>query len=499
MVYYSDRSTPLVESVPSQSLSPAQNEIPQTITISEAVVLPNHPGKFSKQQIRTSLKASTWDAAFAAIFTSITSGVLLSNLLLQLGADSMQLGVMFSIPMLMNLLQPVGAYLSSLTTSRRWYGFCVYSVSRLLWLVLAIAIWLSDGSDNSKHFLLQLTFGLVLVSALVGALGNASWLSWMAWLVPERLRGRYFGIRSSASSLVTLLCLPLVGTIASAWPGGTLQAYAVILLVGAITGLISMCCQFLFMTDVNPQWERVAQEWVSEKTPESSSPIDKNFLIFLFYFGSWCLAANVSSPFFNVYLLENLKIDVTLAATYSSLMSGTNLLTTVMWGKVADRIGNRPILLLAGLVVASVPFLWLPTSNNAFSVWVWLPFIYLLMGAAWSGINLCTNNIQMSLAPTKNKAAYFGYAAAAAGIGGALGTTLAGFLAQQANFGGLLGVFILSGVLRYASLIPLLFVSEQGSQSSREVLQRLGQSIQVSFQLKPSVVVIPAELADRSK
>ncbi len=66
-------------------------------------------------------------------------------------------------------------------------------------------------------------------------------------------------------------------------------------------------------------------------------------------------AVNLSAPFFNLYMLDNLGIDVRWVATYTSIQAGANLLMLVLWGKLADRIGNRPILITVGIVVAVTP------------------------------------------------------------------------------------------------------------------------------------------------
>ena len=70
----------------------------------------------SKQAIRTSLNASTLDGVVAAIFGATTGGVLLTNFLLKLGATPVEIGLLSSIPMMVNLLQPVGAYIADRTT-----------------------------------------------------------------------------------------------------------------------------------------------------------------------------------------------------------------------------------------------------------------------------------------------------------------------------------------------------------------------------------------------
>ena len=107
---------------------------------------------------------------------------------------------------------------------------------------------------------------------------------------------------------------------------------------------------------------------------------DTNFLIFLLYFALWMFAVNLSAPFFNLYMLDNLHLDVSLVTLYGSLTAGANLLMLVIWGKLADRIGNRPILVFIGIVGAVMPLLWLGTGANSASVWVWLPLAHLLTG-----------------------------------------------------------------------------------------------------------------------
>jgi len=130
------------------------------------------------------------------------------------------------------------------------------------------------------------------------------------------------------------------------------------------------------------------------------------------------------------------------------------------WGRLADRIGNRPILIGVGIVFAISPLLWLTTGANSLSVWLWLPLLHLMAGGTAAAIDLCSNNLQMAIAPDHHQSTYFGVAAACAGVSGALGTTAGGFLAQF-GYGGLLGLFALSSVLRLGSLLPLLFTHER--------------------------------------
>ncbi len=483
MLAYPKVSTSEVESDPVESVSPANLEILEKSLLSETLQPVKETRKLDKATTRSSLKASTWDGVFATIFSNITGGVLLSNFLLQLGGTPVEIGMLASVPMLVNLLQPVGAFLSERSTSRHWYGIGIFGPSRLLWLVLVLGIALSSWHQIDPHSLVILTLAMVLITHVMGSLGSASWLSWMAALVPVRLRGRYFGIRNSAANLTNLIVGPLLALGISAWPGGPLEGYGAILLVGVAIGIISLACQF-WMIDINPQeQERSAVASDDRKNSDNqesnhshnalASCLSPNFLKFLLYFSFWSFAMNVSSPFFNLYMLDNLGIDVSWVTIYNSLMAGAGLMMLVLWGKLADKIGNRPLLVMVGILVAVTPLLWLGMGADAVSVWVLFPLLHLLKGGTLAAIDLCNNNLQMAVAPGRHQATYFGVAAAVSGVAGAMGTTLGGFLAQQANYGGLPAMFVLSAMLRIMALLPLLFVYEPRSQSLLQLMGNL--------------------------
>lgn len=417
----------------------------------------------------------------------MTGGVLLTNFLLILGASPLEIGMLSSIPMLVNLLQPLGAYFADRNTSRRFYNLLIFVPARLIWLILVLGIaWISWSNQHSDQ-LVSWTLGIVLLTNVLAGLGTASWFSWMAALVPHRLRGRYFGFRNSAASLTTLISVPLLGNAISAWPNGIMQGYCVVLFLGIVAGLMSLGCQF-FMADVNPQRPLLSavsrsklkeasdqdlEENAQPNRPQVSILNDSNFLKFLLYVGPWTFAVNLIAPFYNLYLLNNLALDLKWVTYYTSLNAAANLVMLVLWGRLADRLGNRPLLLLVGILVAMVPLSWLIPGTDPVSLWVWLPLVHLLKGGMWAAIDLCNNNIQMELAPVDHPSSYFAIAAAVSGIGGALGTTAGGILAQLPLFGGLTGLFVISAGMRLLALFPLIFVREPRSQPVVQVISHL--------------------------
>ena len=93
--------------------------------------------------------------------------------------------------------------------------------------------------------------GIVLVLLVVAVtrffnhLGNPSWWSWMADLVHERRRGRFFGCRTQASSAVAAGCV-LLGLTAVEFSGGMSNGRLLsgLFFLGAIFGVTDICLYF---------------------------------------------------------------------------------------------------------------------------------------------------------------------------------------------------------------------------------------------------------------
>jgi Na+/melibiose symporter-like transporter len=336
--------------------------------------------------------------------------------------------------------------------------------------------------------LVVLTLAIIWVTNIMEALGRASFFSWMAVLVPERLRGRYFGFRNSVVTLTNLIAVPLLGLAVSKWPGGSLSGFGAVLVLGIVLGIISLGFHFR-MTDVNPKLLQATDSDTDQLSPWEtvfSFFQDANFLRFLLYAGLWSFAVNISAPFFNLYLLGDLHLDVSVVTLYNSLGAGANLLMLMFWGRLADRIGNRPVMITVGVLVALTPLLWLEAGTSPFFLWVWFPLLHIVAGGTWAAIDLCSGNLMMSVTPLRNQSIYFAIAAAVPGITGAIGITVGSYVASLTHFGGLPMAFALSAVLRLFALLPLVFVHEQRSVG-------VGQLIHALFPARQPIELIEAK------
>lgn len=331
---------------------------PVTVTPIELETKPSiSTDRISTTAIRRSLVASSIDGVFAAIYANLTSGVLLSNFLIKLQANSFEVGILAAIPMLANVVQPLGAWWGERAQSRRNYCSIVNIPARCVWILLAIGIALYTQHLLDDRATILLTMVVVSVSHLLGGLGSATWLSWMAALVPSKLRGRYFSIRNTAANLTSLIVVAIAGFWVANYPRGEIEAYEIALGVAIVAGIVSMVYQWQ-MVDISPATHEIAN-WDDFEdnsilaavkpdlaTMESPSAIvtflqDRYFLGFTICFSAWMFALNLSAPFFNLYLLQNLAIDVSWVTLYNSLTSAANLALLIPFGRWSDRIGTR--------------------------------------------------------------------------------------------------------------------------------------------------------------
>lgn len=158
----------------------------------------------------------------------------------------------------------------------------------------------------------------------------------------------------------------------------------------------------------------------------------------------WSFGVNLASSFFVVYYVG----DLGGPQSYWAVISGVNLATQVLvqryWGRLADRFGQRNVMLASGALAAVLPLLWALTRNS------WFPFvIYALNGVAWGGYNLAAFNLILEITPDHNRTVYVAGYNTLMGIATAIGPLVGGFAAEAF---GLRPVFLSSTLFRALGL-----------------------------------------------
>ncbi|MDA0700091.1 MAG: MFS transporter [bacterium] len=223
--------------------------------------LPPPPGAFlrladldlgTRVQVRRTMRLSALEGSLTQVFLNWTSGSVLIGFMLHLGASPTEIALVSSVPFLSQVASPGAAYLAAAWGRHRPLVVAMALVSRLTWL-LAAALPLVPMPDAWRPPLL---LGVVLVSSLFLAANSTVWAAWMGDVVPERERGRYFGLRAGV--------VGLVGTAANLASGAFLdrvgaplsfQAVLVVSVAIALGGVL------VYLLQVDPPTPRERVPW----------------------------------------------------------------------------------------------------------------------------------------------------------------------------------------------------------------------------------------------
>jgi hypothetical protein len=368
--------------------------------------------------LRASLRTSMAEGAAAEVVGACAGGAVLTGWALHLGAGPATIGVLGALPLAAQVVQGPAAWLTQ-TIGPKLVGVIAIGASRLVWAPLIILPFL----DLSASTGLALLVWIVGIGAVLGVVGNNAWTTWMGELVPSQVRGRFFSRR--------MVYLSLSGTLASlgagvaldalgprGWHGQTLAALAA---VACAAGLVSIWL-LLGQADAGRGASRTSPGWRSIVGPLRDRRT-RSFLVYLLW---WNAAVGLSASYFSFHMLGNLQMGFALTAAHGIVVAAVRILSAPMWGRLVDRFGGRPVLVLCSFGISVVPAIWLfPTPERLWPI----AFEAVLAGALWGGHGIAAFDLSIGLSPGRDRPFHLAAFATASGIGFAVASSLAGFLA----------------------------------------------------------------------
>lgn len=206
---------------------------------------------------------------------------------------------------------------------------------------------------------------------------------------------------------------------------------------------------------------------------------NKNYRRILAFYLALLFPVGISAPYFSAHLIKVLEWDFRLVAATSIGTSIVSLIVEPIWGKLVDRHGHRPVLILCTIGITHLPIYY------AFGPYdLYWPFFAnaLLAGAFWPELNLAMFGLLLETTPQEGKAGFLAVQATlngfmnflASGLGGVLALWLA---SVHFEWNGLLFnnyqiLFFLSAMLRVPSLLLLLRISEPTATRTYVLVRR---------------------------
>ena len=412
-----------------------------------------HP--LSPAQVQRGMTASIWDAVLAGPFYNLiqTSGVFFTGLALAMGADNFQIGLYAAVGPLMSGLSLVSARLMERGGGRKWHYLSTAAVQRALFFVLLAFPFLAGRlAPGSLPWLL---LALLSVSTVFHYFQLTAWMSWMADMVPKERRGSFFARRSLIATCSWMALSYAMGLYLDAHR--SLGDYALVFGGAAFFSLVAL--HFAAKQPDPPLV--VALKRPSLRAIGKAAHATKDIRNFIFFQVAWGFTTSLAAPFYNVYMLKNLQLDMARVTLWTVLAALLSMVSTPWWGHVLDRAGDRVTLLFALLGACVLGCLW-PFVSEANVGWL-LAFIIITGGFFQAGVGQASFNMFLGVLPEKNKTSYVAFMQAVVGILVGFSPVLGGWLAETVKKSGGAGlpfdsvmlVIVVSAVLR---LLPLLLV-----------------------------------------
>jgi MFS family permease len=419
----------------------------------------------------------------------IITGAALTQFAKQLGMSKVGFGMLAAMPFAGCLFQLPVSYIIERYGHRKKLFVGLGILHRVLWLLVAAIPWLLPVTTRAQGMILVVAF-----SWSVGQMIGPAWVSWMADLVPERIRGRYFSRRSQVGQLVGLATTLLIGVVldhaAARGPDALLKAAACGLAVAAVFGIVD----FLFFLPVAEPVRRIPDPNVSWRHLLLPPLADKNFRTFLVYTALLTFSLGYINQFVWLYILDVARMSNT--AANAMLILAPLAIFMVMypvWGRFIDRLGTKPVLVVCTLVLSLGASSWIFVSRESWLAGYAAGMIATIM---WPGIDLANFNVLLGLSTaqedSQQRGAHVAINSTVVALSGILSGVFGGvvaqrlenwhgtFLGQPLTFHGVL--FLIASVVRIMAALWLIRLEDPGAHTTRSALRFMGASLYSNLQ-----------------
>jgi len=264
---------------------------------------------------RKGIIVCTWEGIFANPYIIITDTTYLTAFAVILSASNPVIAFIGGIGFLVRIFQLLGAYLVEHYGNRKRFAVLTGIGARLTWLFVVATgiIW----HGNADVILLVFT-GVTFVAKIFETMLGMGWMSWATDLIPNRLRGKYFGFRLSIMAVVNVITTYAIGFMLDLFKsfGNEADGYLVMLVIASLCGLITILLfQKQYEPPFHPAPDRKFQHdvWLPLQDEQFRPVIIFNLL--------WAIAQGVALVFFTVQMISVLQMSFTQIALFNIIVT----------------------------------------------------------------------------------------------------------------------------------------------------------------------------------
>jgi hypothetical protein len=355
----------------------------------------------SPHEVERAIRLSYMQMMLNAVFGASTGGMFLIGFAMGLGADNVLLGVMSTIPQLFVVFQLLAAWLVERGVSRRTMTIRFAFVAPLCWLLIAAIPILGQSADKALRFSI-LIGTIATVTLAMQFVGNAR-SSWIGELIPAGRRGRFFGNCAMFAGLVGALFAVAEGRLLDIIRNHGLLAFTALFFFGSVFGLLSAALNIpqpdcpLPTAARRPSFMEVARQTCA--APQLRGLALVHAVVAL---------SGIAGPFVSAYCLRDVGLSYFQLGLLNAVGTAAALIGAPFWGKMVDRFGCRPVLILGLFGMAPCGAIWLGIPpNSPHRALMLLPWTNFLAGFAGAGLGVALSTMMYKITKPEGRSVQF--------------------------------------------------------------------------------------------
>ncbi len=340
------------------------------------------------------------------------------------GGTGLHVGILGAVPTLMLFMQFLAGMLVNHLSHRRWVWMSVSIVQRLAFVPLAIGAFLYPNLPGEVW-----VWGLIVAVAVNQSLthfGNPLWMSWMGDYLPRQGLSEFWGNRHLWQQWTAAVTLAISALVIFKSGLDTMTSFSVLIVAGAVLGV---CDVLLFLWVDEPPVKQAANPrlWPVLRAPFR----DRSYRTFITFTCFWHFAAMIGAPFISMYMLDYLGLSLfSVLLLWSVSWAGGAIFSRGM-GRLAERFGQRPVLVLCTAFKPLNMLSLLITPHEPTAAFCFLAPMFMIDAVLNAGINIGSNGFMLKHSPAENRAMFVAAGTALAGTIGGITAIVAGYSLKQ--------------------------------------------------------------------
>jgi len=286
-------------------------------------------------------------------------------------------------------------------------------------------------------------------------------------LIPAERRGRFFGYCMLFGGIIAAAFAIIEGRSLDFIRSKGLLAFTGLFFFGAVFGLAAAALNVPQPDCPLPGGGQKPSFWRLVR-----GTFANRYLMVLAVVHASIAMSSIAGPFNAAYCLRDLKMSFFGLGLLNSVGTFAALLTSPWWGRIVDRFGARPVLILSLLLLAPCGLIWIfiPPGSARWG-YMLLPWSNLVAGTGGSALGVALTTLMYKLSPPQGRSVQFAVYSVFVTLIGAPMPLVGGWLVTKLQAGGypidLRLTFYLWAAFIFVAAVLARFVREPQSVSTR--------------------------------